>query len=689
MAESHSYTNRLVKEKSPYLLQHAHNPVDWYPWGEEAFADALRLDRPIFLSIGYATCHWCHVMEQESFEDPDLARQMNSIFICIKIDREELPEIDSLYMEFAQSMMSGASGWPLNMILTPALKPFFAATYLPLHSKAGQIGLFELTRQIGEVWSGEDRPQLESQSSKIVELFAHQLHPIQSDVPEKEELDEGVELLFKLADPVYGGIKGAPKFPLGYQINLLLRYSLVMNESRALFLAERALEMMHRGGIYDHLGGGFSRYSVDEKWFQPHFEKMLYDNALLADAYVEGWRATKRMHYRQIADEILYYILSEMTAPEGGFYSAEDADSEGREGLYYTWPYAEIQKCLGSKESRLFCVYYGVTPEGNFEGRNILHTPRSLKLFSSLRDTDPLDVQALFAAQRQMLLNERKKRIPPLKDDKILSSWNGLMIASLARASYHRDHRIYADAAVAAANFIKTHLWQDGVLLRRWRQGESRYPACLEEYAFLIKGLISLFEADLGSAWLEWAIQLTDIVDENFKSEEGAYYQTDGKDKNIILRKFQFSDGAEPSGNAVHCENLLKLYQLTGEEDYLSAAEGIFRGVREYLDNYPSGYGYHLLNLIRYYDKNRSTLVIALNEENQHADRLFELINASFLPHKVVVWRRNQDALLFKLLPDVESQGPIDRQTTLYICGPDGCKKPITSLSEMEKALAI
>lgn len=686
MDEMDPFINRLSKEKSPYLLQHANNPIDWYPWGDEAFETARRLDRPIFLSIGYATCHWCHVMERESFEDPELAKLMNEVFICVKVDREELPEVDSLYMEFAQGMMSGASGWPLNMILTPSLQPLFAATYLPTRSaSSGAVGLFELTRQISEVWSGEEKVMLETQSEKILELFSNNLNFTEGNITEKEDLDEALEFIFKNSDSVYGGLKGAPKFPLGYVVSLLLRYSLVMNESRGLFLAEKTLEMMHQGGIYDHLGGGFSRYSVDDKWFVPHFEKMLYDNAFLAEAYFEAWKATKRSLYLQIAEEIFKYVLREMTAQEGGFYSAQDADSEDREGYYYTWPYAEIQKLLGTKESRLFCIYYGITVEGNFDGRNILHTPRTMKMLASLRSADPVEFEGILESQRAILLTERNKRIPPLKDDKILSSWNGLMISALAKAS-QIDKR-YAEAALSGAKFIKSHLWKEEILLRRFRDGEARFVGALEEYAYVIKGLIALFEADLGSEWLEWALQLTAIVDRDFKSNWEAYYQTDGKDKNILLRKFQFSDGAEPSGNAVHCENLLKLYQLTWDDRYLKNAEGILRAAKGYLDNYPSGYSYHLMNLTRHFDRNLGSIVIALSRNNGHYEEILQFVNDAYIPHKVVVWRHPDDELLFKLLPDVAVQGPIKDQTTVYMCDADGCKKPLTTLEDIEQAI--
>jgi len=690
MATEHPYTNRLIHQKSPYLLQHAHNPIDWYPWGEEAFAVAKELDKPIFLSIGYATCHWCHVMERESFEDPLLAKQMNSVFICIKVDREELPEVDSLYMEFAQSMMAGAAGWPLNLMLTPSLQPFFAATYLPAHTLHGMMGLSEITKQIAEIWSGDERELLEEQSAKIVELFSEHLHFSGEKLPEKEDLEDAVDFLFKIADPIYGGMKGAPKFPLGYQINFMLRYSAKMKDSRALFIAERTLDMMHRGGIYDHIAGGFSRYSVDEAWFLPHFEKMLYDNSLLAEAYNEAWRATKKASYRQVAEEVLDYVLREMSHPHGGFYSAQDADSEGREGYYYTWLHSEVQSLLGEKESRLFCDFYDVTADGNFEGRNILHTKFSLEEFAAKRALNPKDLEHLFDLQRRVLFDARSERVPPLKDDKILCSWNGLMIAAMAKATHNKNSNRFCDGAVSTALFLKKHLWKekDKILLRRWREGEAKFEAGFEEYAFLISGLISLFEANRGSDWLKWALELAEVTEQTFKSQDGAYFQTSGKDESIILRKCQYSDGAEPSGNAVHCENLLKLYSITYDERYLSSAEAVLKAVDKYIENYPPGYCYHLMNVNRYYDKNAPTIVVALNEDKLYQEALFELINTSFIPHKVVIWRHVDDSVIGNLLPSVASQVPIDGKTTLYICHHGVCKKPLTLFSDMVEAIS-
>lgn len=687
MTEQHKYTNRLIKEKSPYLLQHAHNPVDWYPWGEGAFTAAKDQDKPIFLSVGYATCHWCHVMEKESFENDQVAQMMNETFINIKVDREELPEVDGLYMEFAQSMMAGSAGWPLNVILTPELQPFFAATYLPAHASHGLAGLVDLIQRIKEIWDSEERERVMEQAERIVEAFAENIHLRGDEIPQKEQIEEAAELLFKMADPAHGGIKGVPKFPIGYQWNFLLHYASMSEDSRSLFLAERTLDMMQRGGIYDHLGGGFSRYSVDERWLVPHFEKMLYDNALLAYSYLEAWLVTQRPLYRTVCEEILNYVLRDMTHPDGGFYSAEDADSEGHEGYFYTWTYDNVCAVLGKEESALFCEFYQITPEGNFEGRNILHTPVRLEEFAVQKERDPQELDSLFSMQRQILWKVRERRVHPLKDDKILSSWNGLMIFAMAEAGVSFNEKQYLDAAVKAARFIKTNMWKEGHLLRRWREGEALYSAGLDEYAFLIKGLISLFEADQGTEWLEWAIFLTNILKDQFKVDEGAFYQTDGRDPSILLRKCQFSDGAEPSGNAVHAENLLRLYQLTSDVSYLEQAEDIFKAVKKYIDNYPPGYSYHMLNLIRYYDTKAVTVMVALNEKEQHRQDLQQLLYHTFLPHRAIIWKHSKDARLSEQIPYISTQAPIKGKTTLYLCHKGVCLEPLTELSDMIAAV--
>lgn len=687
MSDHPLYTNRLIHQKSPYLLQHAHNPVNWFPWGEEAFQEARELDKPIFLSIGYATCHWCHVMERESFENLEVAQLMNQAFINIKVDREELPEVDSLYMEFAQSMMAGAAGWPLNVILTPDLEPFFATTYLPPYSNHGLMGFTDLIHRIKDLWSSDEREKVLDQAERVVELFSGNVHTKGDLIPDPEVIATAAELLYKGADPIYGGIKGAPKFPIGYQYSFMMRYYTISKDTRALFLVERTLDMMHRGGIYDHLGGGFSRYSVDEKWLVPHFEKMLYDNAILAQSYLEAWQLTKRPIYRQICQEILDYILREMTHPEGGFYSAEDADSEGHEGLFYTWTYEEIIKILGPNHS-LFCEFYCITPRGNFEGRNILHTELSLEDFAAKHHQSVEELNRQFSEQRHTLWTVRNSRVHPLKDDKILSSWNGLMIYTLAEAGAAFQEEEYIKAAIKSARFIKKHLWQNQnqQLLRRWREDQAMFAGSLDEYAFMIRGLLSLFEANAGSEWLEWAITMTQHLKEHYKEEAGAFYQTDGSDKNLILRRCQFSDGAEPSGNAIHAENLLRLYQITRQADYLLQVEDILKAVGDYLENYPPGYTYHVMNLCRYYNRKSPTLVIALNAKREYEKELKQAIYEKFIPHKANIWQ-NQDIELEEILPFIKDQNAMEDQTTLYICYEGVCQVPLNQLSNMIQAI--
>lgn len=687
MAEHYLYTNRLIHQKSPYLLQHAHNPVDWFPWGDEAFHTAREQDKPIFLSVGYATCHWCHVMEKESFEDPEVAKMMNDTFINIKVDREELPEVDSLYMEFAQGMMAGAAGWPLNVILTPELQPFFAATYLPPYNKHGLVGLIDLIKRIKEVWTGEERESVLMQAAQVVEVFAGSVHAQGEEIPDKDEVHEVAEMLFKMADPVYGGMRGIPKFPIGYQHNFMLRYAAKSKDSRAVFLVERTLEMMHRGGIYDHLGGGFARYSVDEQWLIPHFEKMLYDNALLAHAYLETWQSTKVPLFRQVCEEILQYILRDMTHPEGGFYSAQDADSDGHEGLFYTWTPKEIIQVLGKNDGEFFCEFYGVTDKGNFEGRNVLHTPKKLEEYEQEKEMSAEELSKQLAKMKHQLWKAREKREHPIKDDKILSSWNGLMIFSMVEAGRAFNEQRYVDAAVKAAKFIRSNMWHERQLLRRWRENEAFFNAGLDEYAYLIRGVLSLFEADCGIEWFEWAVEMTQILNEKFKAEDGAFYQTDGSDPNIILRKCQFADGAEPSGNAVHCENLLRLYQLTHHEDYLNQAVDILKAVKKYVDSYSPGYCYHMMNLLRYYDKHAPTITFSLNGKNQSYEPLRHLIYSDYIPHKALIWRREKDNHLFSLFPFLLEQEPVENKTTMYLCHEGVCQKPLNDFAEIAEAV--
>jgi uncharacterized protein YyaL (SSP411 family) len=680
------FTNRLINEKSPYLLQHAHNPVDWYPWGPEAFELAKKLDKPIFLSIGYATCHWCHVMERESFENPEIAKLMNEAFVNIKVDREELPEVDSIYMEFAQALMASAGGWPLNLVLTPDLKPFFAMTYLPPSNRRGLIGIGQFVQHMQELWQSEERKQLIEQADKIVEIFEQSSKNSGNALPSDKQLLASVEMIYGQIDPVNGGLKGEPKFPMGYQSVFLLEFAKLKADNRSLFCAELTLDMMMRGGIYDQLGGGFSRYSVDERWVVPHFEKMLYDNAILARTYLEAWKYTKKEAYRDISKDTLAYALNDMQHSLGGFYSAEDADSDGHEGAFYTWTPQEVKEALSNEQAEIFCRYYGVSSEGNLEGRSVLHIPIPLEELADVYQMSIDEVKAALNQARSALLSRRKLRNRPFRDDKIITSWNGLMIDALIKAANPFGEVRFKEAAVNAANFIRNHLWQNGHLMRRWRDNEARFPGGLDDYAFLIKGLISLFEEGCGSEWLKWAIELSDVLEKEFKAQAGAFYYH-LENPALLIRKCEFYDGAEPSGNAVHCENLLRLYQLTQNGKYLSQAEDILKAAVYYMETYPPGACYHLISLQRYFNVKAPTIVVALNEEASLKTEIQNVLNRCFIPHAAVIWKDGKDALICSLIPSLVDKNPIDGQTAIYVCKQDHCEAPLTKKEEILQTL--
>ena len=676
------FTNRLIKEKSPYLLQNAHTPVDWYPWGEEAFDLAKKLDKPIFLSIGYATCHWCHVMEKETFQNVELAQLMNETFINIKVDREEMPHVDNVYMELAQALMSSSGGWPLNLVLTPDLKPFFAATYLPPANRRGLIGMGQFIQNVKELWDSADRQHLIEQADKIFSLFERSSQSAGDTIPPEEELSLAVEMLYELIDPVYGGFKGEPKFPMGYPSLFLMEFAKLKGDSRALFCAELTLDQMARGGIYDQLGGGFARYAVDERWIIPHFEKMLYDNAILVSSYLTAWKYLKKESYRSVTQETLNYILREMTSEEGGFYSAEDADSEGREGMFYTWTQEEIREVLSLEEADLFSKYYGVFAQPNFEGRNVLHIVHPMEEFLAIHSLSPQAVKETLARAREKLFQRRQKREHPFKDDKIIVSWNGLMIDAMMKAAGPLGQPAFKEAALKAAGFIKNNLWKEGRLLRRWRDREARFPGGLDDYAFLIQGLITLFEENCGKEWLQFAIELTDVLEKEFKVASGAFY-SHLEDPDLLVRRCEYYDGAEPSGNAVHSENLLRLYQITQNGKYLSQAEDIFRAAKQVIDVYPPGACYHLMAMHRYFNRKAPTVVIALNEEGSLQNEIQAILNRRFIPHAVIVWKPYNDSFLSALV----DKNPIDGQTTIYICRQGHCETPLVQKEQILKAL--
>ncbi len=658
------FTNHLRDEKSPYLQQHVHNPVDWYPWGEEAFQKAKELDKPIFLSIGYATCHWCHVMERESFANPEIGKLLNETFINIKVDREEHPEVDSLYMGFAQALIpGGGGGWPLNVVLTPDQKPLLAVTYLPPKPLQGMISLPELTVQVKEIWESPQRSELVMQSEKLVEAFAQTSNATGTELPTEINLTHALNRFFELTDPVNGGLRGEPKFPLGFQLEFLLNWSKLRSDSRSLFYVQLTVDMMARGGIYDQLGGGFSRYAVDEEWTIPHFEKMLYDNAILAKTYIQAWKYTKNPKYEQIARETLDYLMGDLMHPEGGFFSGEDADSEGHEGLFYTWTTDEVAEVLSGEELEMFCTFYDVTPQGNFEGRNVLHTDLSLEEFSSAIQMPPEKVEKILAKCRKGLLKRRQTRPRPLRDEKILTSWNGLAIDVLARAGSAFDEPKYTEAAEKAAAFIRKNLWIDGRLLHRFCNGEPRFSALLDDYAFLIRGLLTLFEEGRGDLYYEWATSLTKILERDFKEIEGAFYLTDER-SGLILRQCEFYDGAEPSGNAVQTENLLRLYQISLDESYLHQAEDVIKAAKNYIDTFSPAAFYHMMALFRYLDAGAPQMTITNGDDEIH-----QIVSKHFSPHLVTLWKAGSG------------------EPTIQICRQNRCEPPLTKLDEIVKAV--
>lgn len=679
------YTNRLINEKSPYLLQHAHNPVDWYPWSEEAFTKAKDEDKPIFLSIGYATCHWCHVMEKETFENPEIAQAMNDTFINIKVDREEHPEVDSIYMEFAQALMSSAGGWPLNVILTPDLKPFFAVTYLPPKASKGLIGMDQFITQIKMLWQSEERSLLVAQADKIVQLFENSAKTTGQDLPTPADLQSAIQMLFDIADPVFGGIKGEPKFPLGYQADFLLQYAKSSNDSRSLFYIELTLQMMARGGLYDQLGGGFARYCVDERWHIPHFEKMLYDNAILSRTYLEAYKYTKKIFFSQICRQTLDYAIRELKGE--GFYSAEDADTEGQEGKYYTWSQEEIYNVLGSGDGEIFSRYFGVTGEGNFEGKNVLRIAHDPKEFSSMIGLEERRLYESIQEMKSKLLHKRGERTRPFKDDKVITSWNGLMIDSLAWAGFCYADSPYRQAAIQTADWVRDHLVVNGELMRRYRDNEARFAANLDDHAFLIRALLSLFETGCGTRFLQWAMHLTDVLERDFKIQNGAFYQTK-QDKYLLIRKCEFYDGAEPSGNAVHCENLLRLYQLTQDQKYLTQAEDILKAAKSFVEAFPPGACYHLINLQRYFDAKAPLILIALDEKLTYKKELEKALGQLFCPHGMIVWKEVGDATLNQIVPSIATQNCLEGKTTVYICRGNFCEAPLTDIGQILDAIA-
>lgn len=700
--------NRLIYEKSPYLLQHAENPVEWYPWGKEAFQTAKKDDKPIFLSIGYATCHWCHVMAHESFEDGEVAQLLNKYFIAIKVDREERPDIDKIYMSVCQAM-TGRGGWPLSIFMTHEGNPFFAGTYFPKSSRMGMPGFMDLLKQVASMWQ-KDRAHLLKASEEVTHAIQPRLDSSTSvyDLG-LENLKKGYTQLEMTFDPSWGGFSTAPKFPTPHHLTFLLRWHKRSGDSRALKMVEKTLDAMRRGGIFDQIGFGFHRYSVDEKWLVPHFEKMLYDQALLAMAYTEAYQVTGNKKYAQVAREILTYVQRDMTAPHGGFYSAEDADSEGKEGLFYLWTPHEVKKYLGEELGDLFCRFYNITKGGNFEeGHSILHMPVSLQVFAKKEGSsiphmlkapqvfakkegmDLTKLETVLEGARDRLFDIRKKRVHPLKDDKILTSWNGLMIAAFAKGYQVFGNQAYADAARRAAGFILKNIrTTEGRLFRRYRQEDAAYPGYLDDYAFFVWGLIELYEATFEVSYLEEAIALNEAMINIFwdKQGKGLYFTGEGNEI-LITRSKEVYDGALPSGNSVAALNFLRLSRMTGNINLEQRAEQLIRAFSKQVADQPMAYT-QLLIALNFMIGPSQEIVVAGYPTLKNTQAMIHAVQRSFLPNKVLLLRSQgtEGKRLASLSPFVEAMSSINNQPTVYVCENYSCKTPITDLDTLKAIL--
>ena len=682
--------NRLALEKSPYLQQHADNPVDWYPWGDAAFEKAQRDDQPIFLSIGYATCHWCHVMAHESFENGMVAGALNDGFVSIKVDREERPDLDQIYMAVCQAM-TGGGGWPLNLFLTPDGKPFFAGTYFPREQRMGMPGFLDIVAQIAQLWK-TDRGRL----FKIGADITHALQPRGDAAAHQQPLDVNIlkkayDQLSRAFDPRWGGFGKAPKFPTPHHLTFLLRWYRRTQDVSALDMVERTLVEMRKGGIFDQVGYGFSRYSVDERWLVPHFEKMLYDQALLAMAYLEACQATGKKLYGEAAREIFTYVLRDMTAPDGGFYSAEDADSEGREGWFYLWTPDEVHRVLGPELGELFCRYYDISSAGNFEhGKNIAHITSPMQSFAEQRGLQLEELQRLLEDARNRLHAAREERVHPLKDDKILTSWNGLMIAALAKGYQVLGDSAYAAAAGKAANFLlETMRDPSGRLLRRYRDGQVAYRGYLDDYTFLVWGLLDLYEAAFDIRYLEEALRLNGEMLELFWDEpNGGCFFTAHDGEQLIVRDKDIYDGAVPSGNSVAALNLLRLSRMTGDVSLEQKAERMLQAFSGLVGDYPMAYT-QFLNAVEFALGPAQEIVIAGDPASPVTKEMQAVVQRAFLPNRVLLFKPvgAEGERLAAVCAYAQSLHPVDRQPTAYICENYACQKPITAIDELRQSL--
>jgi len=680
------HTNRLIHESSPYLSHHAHNPVDWYPWGEEAFARAKREDKPILLSVGYRSCHWCGVMNRESFENEAIARLMNENFVCIKVDREERPDIDTIYMSAVQ-MMIGSGGWPMTVFLTPDQVPFYGGTYYPPEDRYGMPGFPRILMAVADAYRNR-RDEIAGGASEVLGEL-RRLNDLQAREGELDGgmLEHAATALVRSLDPVNGGFGSKPKFPPSMNLSFLLRQYHRAGNQAALGAVELTLNKMALGGIYDQLGGGFHRYSVDERWLVPHFEKMLYDNALLSRIYLDAFLATGQDFYRRIATETLDYVVREMTDPGGGFYSTQDADSEGEEGKFFVWTPEEVESLLGEEDARLFNRYFDVTQMGNFEGHNILHIDEDLGAIAKLMRVEPERLAEVVERGRRVLFEAREKRIKPARDEKILTAWNGLMLRSFAEAARGLNRDDYRGVAVKNADFLLTHLRRDGRLLRTHKDGESKLNGYLEDYAFLSDGLLALYEATFDLRWFGEAHALAETMIAQFWDEErGGFFFTSQDHEALISRTKDFYDNATPSGNSVAAHVLLRLALFTGEERYRRLAERTLKLLRDAMLRAPSAFG-HLLCALDFYLSSPHEVAIIGGHAAADTAALVSTTFGRYLPNKVVASAAPGEETAAQTIKLLEGRGQIDNQATAYVCHNYSCEAPVTDPAQLSAQL--
>jgi len=670
-------SNHLAGQSSPYLLQHVHNPVDWYPWGEEAFAKAKREDKPILLSIGYSTCHWCHVMEEECFADAEVGKVLNDSVVAIKVDREERPDIDQVYMQAAQ-MMNGGGGWPLNILMTPDKRPFFAATYIPKHSRFGRIGLIELVQRIDIIWK-QDREKLllpAGQLSAAMQDMHKTTEPgdVQNGLAERAFAQQKTSF-----DAEHGGFGDAPKFPTAHRLLFLLRYWRYTGDAEALHMVEASLQAMRRGGVFDQLAYGFHRYSTDTEWLLPHFEKMLYDQAMLLMAYAEAFQATGRQEYAATARQIATYVLGEMQTPEGGFYSADDADSEGEEGRFYVWRMQEVSNLLGADDAAFAAHIFGMQADGNVRdeasgqktGINVLHLTHPPGNAAEAARLEKI---------RHKLLAARTKRIHPYRDDKVLSDWNGLMIAALAIAGRALDEPTYNAAATHAADFVLDKLRDDnGRLLHRWRSGKAGLAAHLDDYTFLVWGLTELYESNFDARHLKAAIALNDLMLHQFSAPGGGFYFTAQDSEALLVRPMDAFDNAIPSGNAVAMMNLLRLARLTGDSSLEERAAEVPKAFAKDLNRMPTAFIW-LLAAMQQAEQGGCEVVLAGDRNAPQLQAMLRALNSRYQPENSILLA---DDALADIAPFSAGYAPLNGKATAYVCRDGRCNLPVTDIESM------